>query len=46
METALFRPVGVTHRDCLCDVLIKYASVQSLGFLDRTKNCSFPDGRV
>lgn len=44
METALFRPVDVNHRHCLCDVLLKYASAQSLGFLNRTKNCSFPDG--
>jgi hypothetical protein len=40
-ETVLFRPGGVNHRACLCGVPM-YASAQSLDFLARTKNPSFP----
>src|SRR5512138_1046843 len=41
-ETVLFRPGGVNHRVCLCGVPT-YASAQSLDFLARTKNSSFPN---
>ena len=41
-ETVLFRPGGVNHRACLCGVHA-YASAQSLDFLARTKNSSFPN---
>ena len=41
-ETVLFRPGGVNLRDCLCGVPM-YASSQSLDFLARTKNSSFPN---
>ena len=37
---ALFRNLGVNLRDRLCDVP-RYASAQSLDFLDLAKNCSF-----
>jgi len=37
---ALFRNLGVNLRDRLCDVR-RYASAQSLDFLDLAKNCSF-----
>jgi hypothetical protein len=37
---ALFRNLGVNLRDRLCDVL-RYASAQSLDFLDLAKKCSF-----
>ncbi len=37
---ALFRNLGVNLRDRLCDVP-KYASAQSLNFLDLAKNSSF-----
>ncbi len=37
---ALFRNLGVKQRDRLCDVP-RYASAQSLVFLDLAKNCSF-----
>jgi hypothetical protein len=37
---ALFRNLGVNLRDRLCDVP-RYASAQSLAFLDLAKNCSF-----
>jgi len=40
-ERVLFRPGGVNLRDCLCGVPM-YASAQSLDFLARTKNPSFP----
>jgi len=41
-ETVLFRPGGVNLRSCLCGVPV-YASAQSLDFLARTKNPSFPN---
>ena len=41
-ERVLFRPGGVNLRDCLCGVPM-YASAQSLDFLARTKNPSFPN---
>jgi hypothetical protein len=37
---AFFRNLGVNLRDRLCDVP-RYASAQSLDFLDLAKNCSF-----
>jgi hypothetical protein len=37
---ALFRNLGVNLLDSLCDVP-RYASAQSLDFLDLAKNCSF-----
>ena len=37
---ALFRNLGVNLWDRLCDVP-RYASAQSLDFLDLAKNCSF-----
>jgi hypothetical protein len=41
-EMALFRPGCVNLQDCLCGVP-SYASAQSLDFLARTKNSSFPN---
>jgi hypothetical protein len=41
----LFRPGGVNLRDSLCGVQ-SYASAQSLDFLARTKNPSFPDRKL
>src|SRR6266702_8587967 len=41
-ERVLFRPGGVNLQACLCGVQ-SYASAQSLDFLARTKNPSFPN---
>jgi len=43
---AIFRHSCVNLRDCLCDILHLYASAQSLGFLDLTKNFSFPNWKL
>jgi hypothetical protein len=42
---ALFRNLGVTLRDCLCDVPM-YASAQSLDFLDLAKKYSFMNWKL
>ena len=44
-ERALFRPGGVNLRACLCGVQ-SYTSTQSLDFLARTKNPSFPNRKL
>ena len=44
-ETVLFRPGGVNLQGCLCGVPM-YASAQSLDFLARTKNPSFPNWKL
>jgi ribonuclease Z len=41
----LFRNLGVNLRDRLCDVP-RYASAQSLDFLDLAKNCSFVNWKL
>src|SRR6266568_5257279 len=44
-ERVLFRHGGVNLRACLCGIQ-SYASAQSLDFLARTKNPSFPNRKL
>ncbi len=45
LKKVLFRPGGVNLQVCLCGVPM-YASAQSLDFLARTKNATYPNRKL